>query len=210
MFASVISVLSKSDDRRPADEFLPDADLVTAFLSNRDDQLFEIIVRRYQDNVFRMALSILGQHSPADAEDATQKVFIALYRHLGSFEGKSKFSTWLYGLARNQVLLYARNRSTLSNRFTCSDQLHDVPEPAASSEPGELLEADLSNERMMRHINSLSVPQREAIQLQYWYGYSMDEIADILGQNASTIKSHLLRARRQLGVLISKEMQDDS
>ena len=81
-----------------------DADLIDQFLRTDDEEIFEILVRRYQEKIFRLAASILGRGAESEAEDATQEVFVVLLRQLKTFRRESAFSTWLYRVARNQII----------------------------------------------------------------------------------------------------------
>ena len=72
--------------------------LVEQILSGKKD-LFRFLIQRYQQKVHAMGLSFF--HNQEDAADFTQDVFIRSYRSLGSFQGRSRFSTWLYRIAYN-------------------------------------------------------------------------------------------------------------
>ena len=67
---------------------------------NGDQKKYALIVEKYQSNVFRTAIGFV--HSKEDAEDIAQDVFIQAFRLLGSFEGKSELSTWLYRITVNR------------------------------------------------------------------------------------------------------------
>ena len=75
-----------------------DSELVQGFLDG-DNRAFETLVLRHQGRVYALCLRTLG--SPIRAEEAAQEVFVKVYRHLGTFRGDSKFTTWLYRVGLN-------------------------------------------------------------------------------------------------------------
>ena len=83
---------------------LSDETLVELFVSDplRYAQAFELLVERYQGKVFGLSLRMMGNRD--EAEDQAQEVFVKVYRSLGRFEGRSRFSTWLYRIAVNACL----------------------------------------------------------------------------------------------------------
>ena len=83
----------------------PDAELVAQAQSGKLEA-FEELVRRHSKLVYRALTAILG--NPADAQDAMQDTFLRAFKHLGGFQGRSKFSTWLVSIARNTALLRLR------------------------------------------------------------------------------------------------------
>src|ERR687898_2086249 len=83
-----------------------DADLDVEDLARRaadgDREALSALVRRLQDPMYRLALRFLGD--PHDAEDATQEILIRIVTHLGSFEGRSRFTTWAYTVATRSLI----------------------------------------------------------------------------------------------------------
>ena len=87
----------------------PDEEIVTRILAGETD-LFEVIVRRYNTRIFRMAVSVL--RNDAEAEDVVQDTYVSAYQHLAQFAGRARFSTWLTRIALYKALarLSSRNR----------------------------------------------------------------------------------------------------
>jgi len=187
----------------PAD----DATRIDRFLRSGNEDDFEVLVRRYRNKVFRLAVSILGAGAESDAEDVTQEVFVAVLRQLKTFRGQSAFSTWLYRVARNQIIDY-RRRTPGRTTAVADDALREIPDDGARADAQGLLAAARRRERLMRHIGRLSEPQRVVVYLHYWQGESVAEIADMLGLGPNTVKSHLFRARRQLAVALREDGRD--
>src|SRR5215208_7820667 len=73
--------------------------------------LFEILMRRYNQRLYRVARSILG--NDGEAEDVTQDAYVRSYMHLDQFDGRAKFSTWLTRIAVNEALARLRKRQRL-------------------------------------------------------------------------------------------------
>ena len=73
-----------------------------------DDSAFERLVVRYQHRVFRLACRLTNE---TDAPDVLQDTFLQVYRHLPTFRGESKFSTWIYRIATNVGLMHRRARA---------------------------------------------------------------------------------------------------
>src|SRR5580765_3743512 len=90
----------------PATE--PSDEVLAARAVTGDDHAFETIVRRYQARVFRLAGRLTSE---TDAPDVLQETFLQVHRHLPSFRGDSRFSTWLYRIATNAGLMHRRARA---------------------------------------------------------------------------------------------------
>src|SRR5947209_13994893 len=87
-----------------------DEDLVRRIRAGETD-LFEAIMRRYNQRLFRMSRSIL--RDDLDAEDVMQEAYVNAFAHLDQFEGRAKFSTWLSRIAINEALMRARKRKSI-------------------------------------------------------------------------------------------------
>ena len=89
-----------------ATELITDEDIVARVLGG-DAALFEILMRRYNQRVYRAVVAVLGRDE--HAEDVMQEAYLRAYEHLGQFEGRAQFSTWLTRIAVNAAI--ARRRS---------------------------------------------------------------------------------------------------
>ena len=164
-----------------------DADLVAGFVAAGRSADFERLVERHRDAVFRVALSVLGPGRSRYAEDVAQDVFIHVYRNLAAFEGRSRFSTWLYRIAYNRAVDYRRSlRADLE-----SDALPDAADDAA---PGDLLKS----RALAACLAGLPESQRSVVHLHYWFGHTVPEIATTLGVQPGTVKAWLFRARHAI------------
>ncbi len=181
-----------------------DTVLIDRFLRTDDEEIFEILIRRYQEKVFRLAVSILGRGAESEAEDATQEVFVVLLRQLKTFRRECAFSTWLYRVARNQIIEYRRRVSRRASHVD-ADVLRTMPDGGALADPQRVAATGQKRERIMYHVDRLSEPQRVVVYLHYWQGQSTAEIAELLDLKLSTVKSHLCRARQRLAIALREE-----
>jgi RNA polymerase sigma-70 factor, ECF subfamily len=144
---------------------------------------FERLVRRYQAHVWRFLRHLLGD--PALAEDVTQETFLRLYQRLPTFAGRSRFSTWVFRVARNagvDALRAARRHDRL---------LAALPAPPPGPEPDARVEA-------MAAVASLRPKLREALLLVEVFGFTYREAAEVLRVPEGTVKSRVFHARVRL------------
>jgi RNA polymerase sigma-70 factor (ECF subfamily) len=164
-----------------------DAELVEAARGG-DRDAFETLVRRHMPKVYAHALRFFGD--PTAAEDATQEVFVKVYRSLSEFDGRSAFATWLYRVTRNVCLdMFRRGRRQASP----IDPL-DIPE-RGGGDPAPAAIASVDLERAMR---ALSPEDRDAFNAVALFGLAYAQASEALGVPAGTVKSRVFRARRTL------------
>ena len=173
----------------PATASPTDEEVVAQVLAG-DTQLFEILMRRYNQRLFRAARAIL--HNDADAEDAVQQAYLNAYRHLAQFEGRAKFSTWLTRIAVYEAL--ARRRRSRNTLVESNDeQVKHVASKTADPEHqayvaqlGSLLEAALE---------ALPHGYRSVFTLREVVGLNTAETAQQLRLSEGTVKTRLHRAK---------------
>lgn len=146
----------------------------------------EAALERWGDAVLRLALCRLRNR--ADAEDAFQNTFLALVRAKPEFESALHQKAWLLRTACNCCNDIARKRR---GDAACALDGVDVADPHFEDEPNAQLE---------RALEQLTDSQRTAIHLRYYEGYTAEEISQITGEKAATVRSHLFRARRALRI----------
>jgi RNA polymerase sigma-70 factor (ECF subfamily) len=168
----------------PADEAI-----IQLVRAGRGQEAFERLVPAYRRRVFGLAYSILRDR--AAAEDLAQEVFVRLWRSLPRYDGRAQLSTWIYAITRNAAVsaLRARRRSvSLSDAAVLAEVEGLAAEPAAETGDGQL----------QRHIEALPEKQRQAITLYYLDERPVEEVAEMMGLPANTVKTHLHRARARL------------
>ena len=153
----------------------------------------DVLLRRHEDRIFGLAYRILGNR--ADALDASQEVFVAVFRKAASFRHQSAFTTWLYRLTVNACNDHARRRSRLPQ----PTEAPDVASPDAIGRADDRL-------AIAGALDRLPLEQRSAVVMRDLLGLSYDEIAEATGAAVGTVKSRIARGRAALaGVLEEPE-----
>jgi len=168
-----------------------DEDVQHLLRQRRFREALERLLDSYETKVFRMARAFLKD--PAQAEDATQDIFLKLWQALPEYDGRASPGTWLYTIARNTCLSAAR-----SNSYRRALPIDATREPAA---PVASVIADME---LAQSIDRLPDTQRTVITLFYLQERSVDEVARMLGMAEGTVKSHLHRARLALGEIMKE------
>src|SRR6478736_1228078 len=160
--------------------------------------LFEIIMRRYNQRLYRVARAIL--RDDAEAEDVTQQAYVNAYRHLDQFAGRAMFSTWLTRIAVHEAFARARRRSRFNEQETVDDWDGDSmgalkspgPDPERQAFAGEL------RALIESAIEALPEHYRAVFVMREVEGMSTAESADCLDITEETAKTRLHRARMLL------------
>jgi RNA polymerase sigma-70 factor (ECF subfamily) len=173
---------------------------LVAAAKNGDHQAYAELCRRHSQRTLRMVLRIT--RNIADAEDALQEALLKAYTHIGQFDGRCAFSSWLTRIAINAALMLLRKRrSQPVYGFEVDPEADDfrLPEPAETSyNPEEsCIQSALENE-LAQAIRYLPPNLRVVIQIRYGEGAPIAEIAKMLGISESAVKSRLARARLQI------------
>ena len=163
-----------------------DADLIARVLSREDHNAFGELVCRYQSPV-RGFLARMARRDSHLADDLAQETFLKAWRHLHSFSGNGKFSTWLFGIAFNEFRGAARRRKELA-----IEDAENVTEQATAAVDLQL-RMDLTEA-----LNTLNSNERAAVVLCCQNGLSHGEAAQVLNCPIGTVKSHVLRGREKL------------
>jgi RNA polymerase sigma-70 factor (ECF subfamily) len=177
-----------------ADGDADDQTIIARVLAGDRDS-FAVLVRRHQRIVYSLGLSFF--RNADDAADFVQDVFVKAYRALGSFRGRSKFSTWLYRVAYNTALNAARRRREyLSLAEDLETPNDDAPERQALR--------GAARTAVARAVAELPERFRVCLDLYFFYGLSYPEIETVTGFPVNTIKSHVFRAKK----LLRDELRD--
>ena len=166
---------------------LTDADLITRVLVDDDQHAFGELVRRHQSAV-RGLLRQLTRTDVALADDLAQETFLRAYKHIRSFRGEARFSTWLYRIAYNCFREDARRRKELVGINEEQWQAREDPQTVDPALRHDLMQA----------LNLLPLPERTAVILCCQNGLSHDEAARVLEIPLGTVKTNVLRGREKL------------
>ena len=159
---------------------------------------FQELFHRHRDEVARLVYRLLP--SPPELEDLVQEVFLQVYRSLHRFEGKARFSTWLYRVTVNVVLMHrraARSRPVLVEALT---------EPTAEQElPDATVEQRRRVAAFYELLERLTEKKRTVFVLHELEGLAPADIAKIVDAPVLTVRTRLFYARRELGELLREE-----
>lgn len=192
-----LGLIWASHGRQTADAGETDETLVRSFVATGSNGDFERIVARYSERVFRLAMSVLGPQFAAEAEDVTQDVFVVVYRKVGTFRGRSRFSTWLYRVAYNAAA-ERRRQARLHGPPLGEEPMASVAATEEQANPVAAAEAGEQQRILRRCVDELDEPYRTVVHLHYWMRCTVSEIASRLDVRPGTVKSYLHRARARL------------
>ena len=156
-----------------------------------DGPAFHALVDRFQDRVWRVCYRLMS--NAEDASDAAQEVFVRLFLQRGKFEGRSKYSTWVQGIAIRTCLMLRRGRRR-RKRYEYEAQRRGS-EREANATAGSAQDAALDLAQML---DALDDEDRAMLILKYSEGYSYDELAEMFELSVSAAKMRLSRARERL------------
>jgi len=174
-----------------------DADVHLRLRAGEHRAAFELLLPRYRDRVFRLALSLLRDRS--EAEDATQEIFLRLWRGLPGYSGKASLSTWIYAIARNACLSHLRKRRPQVSLEGPDGEL-DPTVAGLAVMPTD----DSAVVSVTRMLDALPPRSREVVTLFYMEDKSCEQTATALGLPVGTVKALLHRARRLMRRMIDR------
>jgi RNA polymerase sigma-70 factor (ECF subfamily) len=162
-----------------------------------DGPAFVAILERFRGRVWSVCYRLMGNEH--DAGDAAQEVFVRLFVNRGKFEGRSKYSTWVHGLAVRTCLGIRRGRGRRQKHERVVGDETSAPEAVAR--PGAPSGLSLDLQAMLE---TLDEDDRALLLLKYGEGYSHEELAAIFEISVSACKMRISRAREK----IQKQFQD--
>jgi len=182
--------------RAPAEqaEEPSDADLVTR-AQGGESGAFESLVKRHIRAAHAVAFAVLTEQ--ADADDAVQDGFLSALQHLDSCSPPEKFRAWLLTIVRNRAFDLRRR-----GRVRAVEVLEDGTAQAQDASPLEAAERSELNARLSAAIETLTDTQREVLMMHDIEGWKHADIAHLLGLAESTVRVHLLHARRRLRAVL--------
>jgi len=176
---------------------LNDEDIIGRVLAG-DLPSFEIIIRRYNQLLYRVTRSIL--HDDAEAEDVMQETYVRAFEHLEQFAGRSQFRTWLARIAVNEALARVEREKRFVPHNEAAEMRGDPMDQFASSEPSpeeRVVDSEM-RDLVEQAITRLPDAYRSVLMLRDVEEIDTEEVARILNLSESTVKVRLHRARRTL------------
>lgn len=184
----------------PRSEPLSDEELVERVKAG-DSEAFPQLVKKYNRRILRVGRNITNNDE--DAEDVLQETFMKAYTHLNTFQGNSKFYTWLVRIAMNEALMKLRKRK--GDKIVSLDEQLDTGEDTITREiavwegnPEDRFSQEELRSILDKTVTSLPESFRSVFMLRDVEELSTEETAEILNLSIPAVKSRLLRARLQL------------
>jgi RNA polymerase sigma-70 factor, ECF subfamily len=168
---------------------------LTRRIAAGDQSAMRALFARYRVRVYRWLLRLVDDE--ALAEDLLSEVFLDVWRHAASFEARSSLSTWLLAIARCKALSARRRRTDAE-----LDEATVSTVPDTTDDPEVTLQKENRAEALRRSLPRLSPEHREVIDLAYYHGKSVKEIAEIVSTSEATVKTRMFYARRKLAELV--------
>jgi RNA polymerase sigma-70 factor (ECF subfamily) len=164
-----------------------------------DVQAFQTLYARHHRAVFAFALRSLGDRG--EAEEVLQETFLRVYTGRRQYRPLAAFRTWLFTIARHQVIDQVRKRRAQPPLET-EDSLEPVAHPTAS--PLQEMEAQELSDRVGRALACLPSSRREVVLLSRVAGLTHEEVARVTGQSPAAVRVALHRALRDLQALLAR------
>ena len=162
-------------------------------LRQRDPELLDRLIERYQHRLLRYLVFLTGNRELA--EDIFQETWIRVMERGKQYNGKSKFDTWLFAIARHLVIDWSRKKTTTSlealQEQYGNEQSFDPP--ANGPSPFDAVNTRENRESVQTALAQLDSLHREVLVLRFHEELSLEEIATITGAPLSTVKSRLYR-----------------
>ena len=185
------AVSEMSEVKRSAGD-LEDRELLSRIADGEMDA-FERLYRRYYGRVFGFAGRITQRMDVA--EEVVDDTMLTIWKKADSFAGRSRASTWIFGIAYRKALKARRRAGPDHGEL----ELEDVPDPRQAAG----LERIFSRDQLARALNELPPEQRAVVELTYLHGYKYTEIAEIAGCPEGTVKTRMRQARVKLRHLLA-------
>jgi RNA polymerase sigma-70 factor (ECF subfamily) len=186
--------LIQATPKNPAAEDLSDLELV-ALCQRGEGKFFEILVQRYMEKAFRIALDFT--HDTEEAKDLSQEAFLRAFSRIKQFDGRSSFYTWFYRLVVNLCLDHTRRkRKVIWERLDSGrdDGLERKELTDNTSGPDQVAIAGETKRRVDQTLKAMPKKQRTAFILRNHEGMPIAEVARVMKTTEGTVRVYLHRA----------------
>jgi len=191
------NLISKSSSNEP------DTNIIQRVLDGNVEE-FEIIMRRYNQRLYRIARSILKDEH--EAMDAVQEAYIKAYYQLDKFNGPDGFASWLSRIVSNESLMRLRKSHRIN--YTLDDPMHNYSdEPVFDIQPIDLIAAEQLRSLLEKAIDQLPVGNRSVYMMRAVQQLSTIETANSLDVTEEVVKTRYLRAKRLLQHIFEEHIQ---
>jgi len=172
---------------------------------NGDTKVFAVLVDRYKDLVFTLAIRMMKNRE--EAEEVSQDTFIKVYKSLYKFKGDSKFSTWIYRVAYNTCL----DRLKSNKRKQQTVEINEFTEYQVKSldDALSLMEAEERKQAIQDCLQLLPPDDCVLLTLYYFEELSLEEIAKVVNLTANNVKVKLFRSRKKLTTILRAKLEPE-
>jgi RNA polymerase sigma-70 factor (ECF subfamily) len=166
-------------------------------IAEGDKRAMQVLYARHNVKAYRFVLRLVRNVSTA--EDLVSEVFLDIWRKTANFDGRSQVSTWILAIARNKALSKLRRRSAQALNDRVAETIED---PA--DDPELSLQKRQRASALFDCLKRLSAAHREIIDLVYYHGKSIDQVAEIISVPRNTVKTRMFYARNRLATLLAE------
>jgi RNA polymerase sigma-70 factor (ECF subfamily) len=170
-------------------------DILIARIAAGDRLAMQVLYARHHVRVYRFLLRLVRNETVA--EDLLSDVFLDVWRQAGKFEGRAAVTTWLLAIARFKALSALRRKPEAELDEETAETIVDT-----ADDPHVTLEKKDTATILRQCLTHLSADHREIIDLVYYHQKSVDEVAEIVGIPAATVKTRMFYARKKLAELV--------
>jgi RNA polymerase sigma-70 factor, ECF subfamily len=176
-------------------------EVLLQLITNGDKDAMRVLFARHNVRVFRFLTRIVG--NDATAEDLLNEVFIEVWRNAGRFEARSQVSTWILAIARFKALAAMRRRQPDELDDEASEMIEDT-----ADDPEVAVQKTERSALLQQCLKQLSIAHRQVVDLVYYHEQSIEEVAEIIGVPASTVKTRVFYARKRIAELMAERGVD--
>ncbi len=170
-----------------------------------DTNVFSVLVDRYKDLVFTLALRMVKNRE--EAEEVSQDTFIKVFKNLSKFKGKSKFSTWIYKVAYNTCLDRLK-RIKREYNVVAIDEFTEHQVKTMDNALKQMEDYEYKQE-IQKCLHLLPSEDSFLLTLFYFEEQSLEEISKVIGITANNVKVKLYRSRKKLGTILKEQLEPE-
>lgn len=171
---------------------------------NGDTDAFRFIIKQHQDEVYSLAMSVVKDEFLA--KDVVQNAFIKAYTKLDTFQGNSKFSTWLFRIIINEAFLQQRK---LMRQTKIAERISETNNRSTINKSSKKIEEDNQRYYINEALKQIPAKYSLALRLFYLLDYSVEEIREVTDWSTSNTKVILYRARNKVKKLLDETYNID-
>ena len=171
--------------------------VLVQLIASGDKDAMRVLFARHNVRVFRFLTRIVG--NDATAEDLVNEVFLEVWRNAARFEARSQVSTWILAIARFKALASMRRRQHDELDEEASELIEDT-----ADDPEVSVHKTERSALLQQCLKQLSIAHRQVVDLIYYHDQSIEEVAEIIGVPASTVKTRMFYARKRIAEMMAE------